>query len=208
MPQVPTVDNVVRHDDKGNPVTLGQSIVACVRLGQSMYGASRSNGVSVELAWKWRQRGFHARAREARGEVAADNDAIYMAFVHDLERAEAEFETRSLARIEAAAQGGGIVKTIRTVEKVDNQGNVVERVTTTEEKQLEGQWTADAWRLERRFPHKYSRMVRNEHSIAEPDPIPHEDRLDYIAEAATAYLDGVKDGKELPAVVDAESVEK
>ncbi len=201
----PTIDKVIRQDKDGNPVTLGESIIACVRLGQSMYGASKSNGVSANLAWQWRQDGFRALAREANGEEVEGRFEPYMRFVHDLEKAEAEFETRSLARIEAAAQGGGIITTEREVVKVNAEGKVIERTTTTGKKQLEGQWTADAWRLERRFPERYARMVKNQHSLEEPDPVPKEDRIASIAEAASAYLDGVSDGKALPAVIDAES---
>lgn len=87
--------------------------------------------------------------------------------VHAIDHAEACRMKESLSRIQAAGKGGA--KTVTTTVTKTKQG--VE-TTVTKETVEAGDWKADSWWLERRFPEDFGRkIVRQEHTGKDGGPL-------------------------------------
>lgn len=110
-------------------------------------------GISLQTYYNWMEGG-----REDRDKLPSGGKVtLRVELLEALERAEAEFIAESMERISQAARGGA--KDVKVVERLDDEGKVVERTTTTSERRAE--WTADAWLLERQFPKHFARTVQN-----------------------------------------------
>lgn len=173
----------VRHRPDGTPVTAGEAIIEHVTLGLDYTSACAATGITRTALHQWRLRGARARARIAQGRDSDPADQPFIEFADALERADAEAEASRLAIIQRAAQGGARV--VKTVEKLDAQGTVIERTVTTET--LRPEWTAAAWFLERRYPNRYARRV--ELTGAEGTPlVPEADRARGLADSLREFL--------------------
>ncbi len=103
------------------------------------YAAARA-GVAERTVREWVARG------------AKDKSGAYAAFFAAMKKAEADRLAASVARIGRAAAGGQVIeRTTTTTTKPD--GTVV---TKCVEKVTRGEWTADAWFLERRHPDEFA----------------------------------------------------
>lgn len=116
-------------------------IVAYVRAGNYLETASAAAGVGRDVMRRWLQDG------------AGDPSSPEGAFASAVEQSRAEAEIRSVALIETHGRSA-----VRTREKTDATGAVVERVTETDR----GDWRPLAWRLERMSPGKFAARVRIE----------------------------------------------
>lgn len=102
------------------------------RAGLYRVELARLAGVDERTLYRW----LEAAAAD---EEAGNTDSLHARLRHALTRAEAEAEESMLALVRDAA-------TIRTV--LDRKGDAVE---------VDGDWRAAAWFLERRYPSKYGR---------------------------------------------------
>jgi hypothetical protein len=109
-------------------------IVESVAAGVPRKYAAMRAGVTERAVYLWLSRG----KRESKGE--------YYSFYSALKKAEADAVAVRVARIARAGQGGQVVERT-TVTTTNAKG---ETTTRTAEKLAPGQWTADAWLLERR----------------------------------------------------------
>lgn len=185
----PKLDQVIEHDEEGNPVTAGQKVIELTRTvwSPARYVAA-SAGISAVTLNTWRKEGGLARGKIARGEKVTANERRYAEFLVALEKAEAEAVDSRLGIIEKCAAGGWT--RTKTVTKI-RDGQVVESVTTEETATPE--WTAAAWLLERRRPADFGRRVEVTGAGGTP-LIPKEDRIDALAAALEGYQAGVDDG--------------
>lgn len=76
---------------------------------------------------------------------------VFIAFFAAIKKAEAKAVESRIKRIEAAGKGGLIERTTTTERRLD--GSIVQKVV---EKECPGQWTADAWMLERCHPDEFA----------------------------------------------------
>lgn len=107
-----------------------ERIVAALTAGNTRKDAAVYAGVSERALYYWLAKGRKARR------------SPYVQLMQAVKKAEADAVVTSVARIRQAAQGGQIVKHTVTTRR---DGSVVEEKTFST-----GQWTADAWWLERR----------------------------------------------------------
>jgi hypothetical protein len=134
-------------------------IIASLSAGNYFEVACLYAGISRAAGLQWMQRG--------RGEHPTRPQAkIYVDFVSSVEKAQAEDETYTLARIKKAGQGGDIVAE-EIIEEPDEiithiDGSITERKgkRRTKRTYTRPEWTADAWRLERKFFHRWGRKER------------------------------------------------
>lgn len=120
---------------------LQDEIIKAIRAGNYMETAAAYQGIDKTTLYEWLRRGKAA----SRG--------IYAEFSHAIEKALAVAEIRDVMNIDNAAKGGTITAK-RTIRKESPNGQVTE---TTEESYAPPQWTASAWRLERKFPASWGR---------------------------------------------------
>jgi len=123
---------------------IHEAIVQAVSVGVPYLQAAILAGIGESTAKQWRQRGEGTHERPALGR--------FVAFVADLEKAEAQDEAQRIARINAAGRGGAVTYE-KTITYAD--GHVVREV-----KRTAPEWTADAWHLERKYPDRYGRRVQ------------------------------------------------
>lgn len=139
----------------GRPTKLDSEmhkrIIGLVRAGNYIETAASASGVPRVKLYDWLKRGN----KEAIGQ--------YRDFVEAFHSAESESEAIALQSIAKAGQGDEvtIVK-----EKFGADGELVERTT---ERRREKNWTAAAWRLERRFPAKWGKRFRVDPEDGEAD---------------------------------------
>jgi hypothetical protein len=124
---------------------LQQAIVNAVAAGVSLACAAELAGISPLSVKEWIQRG--------KGE---DPDRpptpLYTSFSQAVIRAKAQDETRRVARINQAGQGGAVIYR-KTTTMAD--GRII-----TEERLAPPDWQADAWHLERSKPEDWGRKDR------------------------------------------------
>lgn len=190
------IDQPAKVLPDGTELSIGDAVVHAVGLGQEYTAAAKGAGISTATLHTWRVNGARARTALLRGRNPNARDARLIAFLDALERAESNAELERLSRIAHAAQPQQVVKVVEKVAVTKAADGTVteqliERTTTTETRP--GQWTADAWWLERRMPAKYARRL--ELSGPEGGAIPIEDRARTLAESLAEYLQGVEDGK-------------
>lgn len=183
------LDQVVRYDDDGAPVTAGEQVIDRARLGLAYETCADSAGISRLTLHKWRLAGGRLRATEARNKrPLTSSERLLVRFVNDLERAEAEWEAGQRAIIHRAAEGGFV--TTKTTTKRDAEGKVIETTTVTET--LRPEWTAAAWGLERRKPDKYAKRFYSEITGKDGAPlVPQEDQARNLADELRAFQLGV-----------------
>src|SRR5262249_37238654 len=126
-------------------------IIDGVAAGVPRHFAAERAGVDDSTVRRWAIRG----RREKSG--------IYCTFLTALKKAEADAVAACVARIRRAAQGGQLVeRTTTTTTRKDGSST-----TKTVEKVAPGQWTADAWWLERRHPDEFAGNRREVRELRE-----------------------------------------
>jgi hypothetical protein len=184
--------DVVGKTKGGADVTRGDRIVQAMRAGNYLEAAAAMAGVHKTTAYDWLSVGAAANAllvKAERGEsdppTLTEHEQACAAFANAVAQAEAESEVESVAKVDQLA-AGGLSRTI-TTEKVDAEGNVVERTTRVET--LHPDLGALTWRLERRHPDKWGRR-RIEVSGPDGEAIPIETRATALAEALRTFQSG------------------
>lgn len=109
-------------------------LVEALEAGNYRETAARLAGIGVSTLYSWLERGEADREHERATE--------HLELVEAIEKAEADAEQRAISVIERAAVG-----------YKDPDG-----------KYHPGQWQAAAWRLERKFPDRWGRREKVEHS--------------------------------------------
>lgn len=101
-------------------------------------------GIHRDTFYEWRRRGKVAAEMRIRDEIIPHRERLYLQFSDAVEKALADGEVRDLATITKASR---------------------------DTDRRPGQWTAAAWRLERRFPDRWGRRDRMEISGPGGGPI-------------------------------------
>jgi hypothetical protein len=136
-----------------------EKIVSALSAGNYFEVACEYAGIhrGTGLQWLQRGRGEHPTRPQAK---------IYVDFVDAIEKAQAEDETYTLARIKKAGQGGELIaeEIIEEPSEIITHldGSTTERTgkRRTKRTYTRPEWTADAWRLERKFFHRWGRKER------------------------------------------------
>jgi hypothetical protein len=123
---------------------LQTALADAVRLGLPLAKACDRAGVGFDTAKEWVRRGEGTDDRPP--------SARYASFALAIRKARADDQARRIARLEQAAKGG-VVNYRRTTTRANGE-------TVSEERFTEGQWTADAWYLERSDPENWGRKDR------------------------------------------------
>ncbi len=144
-----------------------EGITRAVQAGHYFVTACKLNGISESVGYEWlaRGQGTHPRPKTA----------LYARFAEAVEKATAEAESRALVTIQKAALGGAPVvrsKRTKTTTRTLKDGTV-ETVTNSEdiEELTPPNWTAAAWYLERKFPDRWAKKQKLEHSGPGGGPI-------------------------------------
>jgi transposase len=145
---------------KGRPTKISpeiqKKIVEAITRGNYTETAAALAGISKDTFYAWLKKG----ARQKKGPFKEFSDAV--------DRAQAEAEAMDLVRIEVAANGRP-TKLLR-----DEKGNIIfdeKGKPIIMERSVYPDWTAAAWRLERRFPERWSSKARIEHTGKDGGPI-------------------------------------
>lgn len=117
------------------------AIVSSVRAGVPYKYAADGAGISPRTMRKWMAAGKKAKKASP-----------FAAFYSAVKKAESVGVTSRVRRIIKAAKGGQIIERITTT-TTNATGATTTRVV---EKLSVGQWTADAWMLERRYPDEFA----------------------------------------------------
>lgn len=132
-------------------VELIEKIANAIRLGNYVETACALYGVHKSKLYEWLR---NAAANP-------DPDTLEYKLQYAVDRALAESETRDLQRVDMAADG-------RDAEFLrDDDGKLIfndKGDPIVKRPALNAQWAAAAWKLERKFPRKWGRMERVEHS--------------------------------------------
>jgi hypothetical protein len=178
----PELNRVLDTTPTGEPITVHDRIIQAIRAGNYVETAAAAVGVDKYILHGWMRRGaLMASARIAQPDYPlTDFDQDCITFNQSVARAEAEWEIQEATTLERLARGGHET-VIRTV-KTDAQGNITETVTRTETHGASA--AALMWRLERRFPDRYS--ARTEITGPRGGPVPVETRAQSLIDALSA----------------------
>lgn len=189
------LDQVVGHDEAGEPVTVHDRIVGDLRVGTYMEHAAGHAGVSKQSVYQWMKDGANAYAakhRNPRLRLTAYQRRA-MAFSDAVAEAQAEWWVRQEAMLERLARGGHQV--VHTTVKLDGQGREVERSTRTET--LGPSERVLLWRMERKAPHLYGRRVELVGPEGGPVQVTTDERAQALGDTLRTFLAGADAGAEL-----------
>ncbi len=96
-----------------------------------------------------------AKQIESSSSKMAAREQLFVDFRRAVEHSLAKAETSMLQVITRAAVGGAVIETSTITRERDNG----DRETVVVEKRARPEWTAAAWRLERRYPAKWGRRL-------------------------------------------------
>lgn len=138
-------------------LVIAEKIFEMISRGNYVETAAAHAGIGKNTYFEWIRRGKRELLRLKENPRAKTNptESDFVYFYQKVEHCLAEAETKALGRIMKAAEGGFVSVEIKEVK--DKAGNVTETIVTR--KTLGPQWQAEAWRLERMFPHKFGRRV-------------------------------------------------
>lgn len=184
------------EDGTTTNVTVSDRIIETVRSGTPLEGAAGSAGITNETLWRWLREGARAQRLLHAGTKPRDLTAEQRrlaTFSEEVFRAIGEWEANSNLLLERLARGGTRIVTV--TEKVDKDGNVIDKTTKTET--LGPSAAVIQWRLSRRFPDRYADRV--EVTGAGGEPISVESRAKSLADGLRAFQQGADAQRELDA---------
>lgn len=161
----------------GKPTKLIEEIIEplikAIELGVSFRRACAIVRIDYSTHRKWMVRAERALLdSEGTGKPVLKEDEAHVSYFHRIKEAEGKFEKRMMQIIEDAALGSEPV--------YDKKGKLIKAGRTP-------QWTAAAWKLERRLQAEYALLQRHEHSGPDGGPIEHK-TSQRIQELEAAFL--------------------
>lgn len=191
------IDQIIGHDQEGNPITVADSITNSLRMGAYFEQACATAGVTKETGYAWLRTAGKLKLRARGGSLATARPSAQekrcLAFSDAVAEAESSYEVDALSTLGLLARGGYAV--VKTVVKrgppapgSDAAGPVLESTTTTE--RLAPSAQVIQWRLARRFPARYGQRVEITGAEGGPVLLSMEERADALAETLTAFLQG------------------
>lgn len=135
---------------------LIEKICNALKLGAYVETAAALSGIEKKTFYNWVKRG------------AREPGTIFEKFLHAVEEAQAQAEARDLLVIDRAANGQKA-----EYERDPSTGRLVlddEGKPVVLQRGIPPNWSAAAWRLERRFPRRWGRLDRLETSGPEGGP--------------------------------------
>jgi hypothetical protein len=156
--------------DDGTPIMVGDRVAEAVRLGASLADGALRAGVSAPQLHTWVRSGNRlASALETGALRQRDLNAqqrAEVALAATVEQAASEGKLLLLGLLERLSRGAEV----RTItERIDAQGNVVERYERTEHHAPDA--ATIRWRLERRWPDEWAARQRLEVTGADGAPL-------------------------------------
>lgn len=156
-PGRPTALDVRIQLPDGSTTTVAERIVALLAGAVPLHTAAAAAGVNQETLRVWLNTGARIgqelAARKRTTAALTPLEKACWEFSARVATAEAGWVVDALCGIEEARRGGR--KVVRTTERHDSQGAVVERTIVTEE--LAPNIAAAQWLLERRYPEEWGR---------------------------------------------------
>jgi hypothetical protein len=162
MPKYP------KKPEPGRPIKLTPEvqdrIIKALKVGNYFETSCAMAGIHKDTAYEWLKKGA--------GGDDPENE-IYRQFSDAVEIAQAESEARDLEAIDACAQG------------VPAEYGLVNGEEVVVRKELPRQWQAAAWRLERKFPKRWGKIERLEHTGKDGAPLTFVDLIMQLGEGIT-----------------------
>jgi transposase len=137
-------------------VEVQKKIVDALSAGNYFEVACAYAGIAQQTGQEWLARGRDEHCHRP-------TNQLYAAFADAVEKAQADEEAGTIARIKKAAMGGEVIYE-RTVLKPSGE-------TVTERRYSGPDWTADAWRQERKHYTRWGRKERREITGKDGDPL-------------------------------------
>lgn len=128
-----------------------QTVLDAIKAGVPIAHAATRAGIANSTLMSWAARGRAARERADAQQPPEPDDALYVEFLDDLERARAEAAHHLVATVQKAARGG-YVKSERTY--TDDEGRVVREKTYADV-----DWRAAQFLLERLFRQEFAKST-------------------------------------------------
>lgn len=167
---------------------LSDQLCAHLRTGHYIETACALVGLSKTSMYAWLKNGARHRDSNVAHSKLRAHDRRCVEFLNAVEVAEAEAEEKDMLRLTALGRGGLEVTTV--TEKVNAEGNVIEK--TTRRETLPPNHQVLEWRMERRWPDRWGRRstVQVTGKDGGPLELTTEERADRLAEDAALFLAG------------------
>lgn len=151
---------------------LQDQIVKYLHAGAYIETACAAAGIHKDTLYDWLKKGAAARADGRDDKFSTFSDAV--------EKAMAEAELADINRIGAAAVGRPA--------RFDKNGKQIQS-------EIQPNWMAAAWRLERKFPQRYGRRVAMEHTGKDGKPI---ETTVTVTDVSAAVKEALEDASQAP----------
>ena len=192
----PKLHAIARVRPDGTRVTVADSIVQALELGDYVESAAAAAGVAKRTVYGWLETGARlthaqeaARDRHLPIPTGTRHERDCQAFSHAVARATEAWHLRALATLEDLGRGGREVRTVTT--RRNAAGDVVEEVERVET--LPPSPQVLEWRLTRRFPERYGQRIDVGVSAVDPVELGVQARAASLIDNVAAYLAGQAD---------------
>jgi len=190
---MPDDEVVVVAVETGPTEEVANKIIGYVMDGASKEDAAGAVSIHHSTLFRWQRRGRDAIAARARGDEPRTADDVFVLLAKGLHDAQYKAKVEAVRTVRKAMLGYTEAREVTTEEydasvPADAEGQqlrVTKRVTTRTEK---FEWTAAMTWLERRYPREWARLVRQELSGPDGDPIPIEEHARSLARQAEDFL--------------------
>jgi len=195
---MPDEQVVVVAVETGPTQEVAAQIVGYVMDGASKEDAAGAVSIDRSTLFRWQRRGRDAIAARARGDEPRPADDVFVYLAQGLHDAQYKAKVEAVRTIRKSMLGYTEEREVTTEEydasvpaDADGQQLRVTKRVTTKTKKFE--WTAAMTWLERRYPREWARLVRQELSGPDGDPIPIEEHARSLARQAEDFLRGRAD---------------